>query len=506
MLSQRIARACVLVLSLVAAAAPASATWSIVVRNRRTGEMCVATSTCLSGVDIARFVPVIRAEYGVGAAQSFVLFNAANRRRIFQNMDREAATPQALLDHCESLDAGFQQRQFGLVTRWGPPATFTGTQNGAAALGVAGVDGDLEYAIQGNVLTGPNVIGDCEVAFLTAPGDLGQRVVAAMEAARDAGGDGRCSCNSSAPTSCGSPPPSFTYASTNAFMALVRPGDVDGNCTGAQGCATGDYFMRINYVGTLQTTEPITELRTQYEAWRAALAGRPDAVRSVVEQTSPLLQADGLTLSEVTVRLVDIEGVPLTTGGQTVTVARREGPAVATAGSVVDNGDGTFTFDLLSTSVPGEAAFAITVDDGVRPVELTPAVHVESVAPRALHASRAAITGADPEPLLLTLQADPQDAGDAYRVLGSLSGTSPGTQVGAVLVPLNRDRFFDFTETWGGAPPFTGNSGVLTQVARAEATLALPQGAASALVGSTLSFAAIVGGDEVTNVVEVAVE
>ena len=506
MLSQHIARACALLLGLVAAAAPASATWSIVVRNRRTGEMCVATSTCLSGIDISRFVPVVRVDYGVGAAQSFVLFSADNRRRIFQNMDREAATPQALLDYCQSQDPGFQQRQFGLVTRWGPPATFTGANNGAAALGVAGVDGDLEYAIQGNVLTGPNVIADCELAFLTAPGDLGQRVVAAMEAARDAGGDGRCSCNAGSPTACGSPPPPFTYASTNAFMALVRPGDVDGTCTGAQGCANGDYFMRINYVGTLQTTEPISELRTQYEAWRAGLAGRPDGVRSVVEQTAPLLQADGITSSRVTVRLVDIEGVPLTAGGQAVSVARREGPAVATVANIVDNGDGSFSFDLDSTLQQGEATFAITVDDGVRPVELTPALRVTSLEPRELHASRASITADDPEPIGLVLQVAPASAGDAYRIYGSLSGTMPGTQLGPVLVPLNRDRFFDLTEAWTGAPPFTGNAGVLPASARATATLGLPQGAAGALVGSTLSFAAVVGADEVTNVAEVTVE
>jgi len=506
MLSQRIARACALLIALVAAAAPASATWSIVVRNRRTGEMCVATSTCLSGFDISRFVPVVRVDYGVGAAQSFVLFSADNRRRIFQNMDREGATPQALLDFCQSQDPGFQQRQFGLVTRWGPPATFTGANNGAAALGVVGVDGDLEYAIQGNVLTGPNVIADCELALLSAPGDLGQRVVAAMEAARNAGGDGRCSCNTSFPTSCGSPPPSFTYASTNAFMALVRPGDVDGNCTGTQGCANGDYYMRINYVGTLATNEPIAELRTQYEAWRAGQADRPDAVLSTVEQSAPLLQADGLTSSRVTVRLVDIEGLPLTAGGQAFSVARREGPAVATVENVVDNGDGSYSFDLASTFEDGQATFAITVDDGVRPVELTPALRVTSLAPRELHATRASITAADPEAIDLVLQVPSTNAGDSYRIYGSLSGTTPGTPVGPVLVPLNRDRFFDLTEAWSGAPPFTGNAGVLPPSTRRTATLELPQGATAALVGSTLSFAAVVGGDEVTNVVEVAVE
>ena len=276
--------------------APARATWSIVVINRDTGELAVATSTCISNFDIATAVPVIRVGYAAGAAQSFVISQATNRRRIFRNSLR-GATPQQLLDLIEASDGGFENRQFGIVAFSGPPVTHTGDFNGAFADGLTGSFGPYEYAIQGNVLTGANVVLDCEAAFLNTPGDLGQRMVAAMEAARDAGGDGRCSCTVSSPTGCGSPPPSFTYASYNAFMAIARLGDTDAPCLGPTGCAAGDYYLRITYAGNQTTQEPIARLRAEYDAWRASQVGRPDHVLSEVTSSVPRLQADGATAS-----------------------------------------------------------------------------------------------------------------------------------------------------------------------------------------------------------------
>lgn len=491
---------------LLAAAVPASATWSIVVRNRVTGEMAVATSTCISGADIERYVPVIRVDYAAGAAQSFVNFGASNRRRIFRQSPRPAATPQALLDFIESRDSGFQTRQFGIVSKWGPPVTFTGDQCFDTALGVTGTFGDFEYAIQGNILTGTNVVLDCESALVNTPGDLGERLVAAMEAARDGGGDGRCSCSQGAPLSCGSPPASFTHGSTNVFMAIARPGDVDGVCTGALGCANGDYYARFNYVGTLNNAEPIGELRTMHTAWRQALVGRPDGVLSDVVQSSPRIMADGLTASHVTVQLRDVDGNALTSGGHAFTAQRLEGPAICDVQNVVDHGDGTYSFDLVATGTEGAARFALRFDDGVRQVQLTPALEIESVAPQAFLLGRAHLSAADPEPLVMVVRGDPADAGLPYRIFGSVSGTSPGTLVGPLIVPLNRDRLFDLTASWSGAPPFVGNAGLLDVDARALAELDLPFGSLTSFVGTTMHFAAVVDGMSVTNVEAVAVK
>ncbi len=477
--------------------APAKATWSIVVLNRVTGEVAVATSTCIANFDISNAVPVIRVGYAAGAAQSFVNFQAVNRRIIYRNSLR-GATPQELLDRIEATDGGFQTRQFGIVTFTGPPVSHTGSSNGAAASGVTGEVGDLQYAIQGNVLTGAAVISACEAAFVMAPGDLGEKIMAAMEAARDAGGDGRCSCSNNQPTACGSPPPSFTYASYNAFMAVARLGDTDAPCLGSTGCADGDYFLKLNYVGGPSTQEPIAALRGQYDAWRAALVGRPDQLRSEMFQTVPQLQADGVTASRVTLVLRDIDGNPLLFGGQAVTVQRVGGPMVASVQNLVDNGDGTHSFDLVATALVGEAQYRVVVDDGIRPVQLSPDLTVTSIAPADFHLGSAIYSAAEGTTLPFFVAAGAANAGAPYRVLGSLSGTSPGTGLGLATVPLNRDRLFDAMLTWPGGPPFEGNAGMLDASGRSSGAFFAAPGALGGFVGSTLSFAAAYGTQDAT--------
>ncbi len=490
-------RAALLALLTLFLASPAKATWSIVVINRETGELAVATSTCIAGFDIATAVPVIRVGYAAGAAQSFVISQATNRRRIFRNSLR-GATPQQLLDLIEASDGGFENRQFGIVAFSGAPVTHTGDFNGDFADGLTGSFGPYEYAIQGNVLTGANVVLDCEAAFLATNGDLGERMVAAMEAARDAGGDGRCSCAPGTPTGCGSPPANFTYASYNAFMAIARLGDTDAPCLGTTGCAAGDYYLRITYAGGPNGQEPIARLRQEYDAWRAGQVARPDHVLSEVTSSVPRLQADAQTSSRVRIRLRDIDGNPLAMGGQTVTVTKASGPNVAQATNMVDNGDGTHSFDLVATLNQGVGTYHITVDDGIRPVQLYPALVVESAAPAEVHIGQGELSAAEGTPVPVILDRGAADSGASYRLLASLSGTQPGAVLGGVSVPLNRDRLFEFTASWPGGSPFTGNAGVLDQDGRGEAVLGLDPGALVPFVGSTLSFSAVIGGQVAT--------
>ncbi len=485
-------------------AGPASATWSIVVLNRLTGELAVATSTCIQNFDISRAVPVIRVGHAAGAAQSALNPNASNRRIIFRNSLR-GATPQQLLDLIESVDGGFQNRQFGIVSFDGPPVTHSGTSNGIYAGGVTGIVGEYEYAIQGNVLSGSNVIVDCEAAFLATDGDLGERIMAAMEAARDAGGDGRCSCSPSFPTSCGSPPPSFTYASYNAFMAIARFGDASNFCGSNNGCANGDYYMRLNYIGNPTTQEPVAALRDQYTAWRAALVGVPDHIRSTVTVGATNLQADGQTRTRLDIQLVDVDGVPLTVGGQLISVTQTDGDGIATFENHVDNGDGTHSIEAVSTLMAGAGEFAVVVEGGARPVQLYPMLSLTSAQPAELHAGRTTLSSSEAIPVPLYLSLGSASGASSYRVLGSLSGTSPGQVLGSTMVPLNADRFFDFTATWPGGLPFLGNAGSLDASGRAEALFAPRQGLFASMIGTQISFSALVGGSVATAPVSVLV-
>lgn len=465
----------------------------------------MATSTCINNFDISTAVPVIRVGYAAGAAQSFVISAATNRRIIFRNSVR-GATPQEMLDHIESTDGGFPQRQFGIVAFSGPPVTHTGSSNGNFANGLTGSFGDYEYAIQGNVLSGNNVILDCEAAFLNTDGDLGQRMIAAMEAGRDAGGDGRCSCGAGDPTGCGSPPANFTYASYNAFMAVARFGDISNFCLNQTGCANGDYYMRLNYVGTPQTQEPIAALRDQYNAWRAGLVGEPDHVKSTVSVGATNLQADGTTRTRLDISLVDIDGVPLTVGGQLISVIRTDGEEVATFENHVDNGDGTHSIEAVSTLQAGAGEFAVVVDAGARPVQLYPKLPFTSVAPTEFLAGRTTLSASEAVPVPLYVSMGASNAAASYRILGSLSGTSPGQVIGGTMIPLNADPFFNFLASWpGGGMPLFGNTGSLDASGRAEALFAPRSGPLSTLIGTEIHFSALVGGTTATEPVSVLV-
>lgn len=85
-------------------------------------------------------------------------------------------------------DPGRAQRQLGVVGADGDGATYTGDECPSWAGGVVG-DG---YAIQGNILTGPEVVREMEAAWLaSAELPLAERLVAALAAGDAAGGDSR---------------------------------------------------------------------------------------------------------------------------------------------------------------------------------------------------------------------------------------------------------------------------------------------------------------------------
>jgi uncharacterized Ntn-hydrolase superfamily protein len=79
------------------------------------------------------------------------------------------------------------QRQVGVVGVSGAGASYTGADCFDWAGGVAG-DG---YAIQGNMLAGPQVVASMKAAWLTSAGPLPGRLVAALGAGDAAGGDRR---------------------------------------------------------------------------------------------------------------------------------------------------------------------------------------------------------------------------------------------------------------------------------------------------------------------------
>ncbi|MBI5432756.1 MAG: DUF1028 domain-containing protein [Planctomycetes bacterium] len=369
--------ACLLAAAL---AARAHATWSIVVVDVRTGEVAVASATCLPG-DLERLVPVVVPGVGAAAAQANGDSSGQNRQLIQSGLLLGLA-PSEILAALAATDPGHGGRQYGIVDLFHAPATHTGIGVGFAKPSRVGSVGDLRYAIQGNVLTGDAVVIAAEHRLLTTDGDLGERVLAAMLAARLYGGDGRCSCNFSHPTQCGSPPPDFEKSAHSGFIVVARIGDTLGTCEKTLGCATGSYYLDLNMVGKFIDPDPVRVLDGQYRAWRASMVGRVDQVHTQVSASKPTLVANGEDELVVTLTLADLERRRIPVGGHAIRVEPLgTAQPVTTLGALVDHGDGTYSFPIHAGASAGSDTWRAIVTEQQKDVVLRPDVVVTVVAP-----------------------------------------------------------------------------------------------------------------------------
>jgi hypothetical protein len=490
-------------LVVAAALAPvASSTWSVVVVDTQTGEVCISSATCIANFNLQKNLAVVVPGIGAAACQSMIDATGANRLLIWNELQQGIA-PAQILAHLAATDSKHQSRQYGIVSLSDAPVTFTGQFAGEGKEGVFGSVGTLKYAIQGNVLTGDPVVYAAETALLATSGSLPDRVMAAMEAARSYGGDGRCSCSQIAPTSCGSPPPSFNKSAHCGFLVLARVGDPLGTCSFATGCANGGHYLGLNIAGAdsqAADPDPVLQLAAKLAQWKLDHVGHPDHLASTATKSAQSLVADGASSLDVVVRLADFAGTPLASGGNAITVTQVGGPAgLAAIGPVADLGDGSYRFALTASTAAGEGTYAIRVADGAYTVQLYPplALRVDPLAP--LHCGYDVVSASTAAAVPLTINAGAALAAQPYLVLASASGTQPGlTLQGGIHLPLNPDWLLEFTVHAGPLPFFAGSLGVLDASGRATATLALPPGALAALAGGRIDFAALVRASQLT--------
>ncbi len=157
-------------------------TFSIAAVDTSTGECGVAVASRVLAVGC--IVPWVDPSAGAVATQALVnvALGPAGLELLAGGMTAGEA-----LDSLIASDEDIQQRQLGMVDMEGGSATFTG---GGAMSWAGGVTGP-GYAIQGNILTGPEVVEAMEKAFLDAEGPLSRRLVLALAAGDSAGGDSR---------------------------------------------------------------------------------------------------------------------------------------------------------------------------------------------------------------------------------------------------------------------------------------------------------------------------
>jgi uncharacterized Ntn-hydrolase superfamily protein len=158
------------------------ATFSIVAYDPDKEEWgCAVASKYLA---VGNVVP--HAKAGAGAVATQATVNIAHGPSGILLLDKGKDAAQTLQALKES-DPKIEVRQLGIVDAKGNAVSFTGTGCNPWAGGKTG----KYYACQGNILVGENVIDEMVKAFEQAPGPLAWRLIAALEAGDNVGGDKR---------------------------------------------------------------------------------------------------------------------------------------------------------------------------------------------------------------------------------------------------------------------------------------------------------------------------
>jgi uncharacterized Ntn-hydrolase superfamily protein len=162
--------------------APPIATFSIVARDPETGDYGVAVQSRFFAV--GDVVPHAAADVGAVATQARanLLYGSQGLALVAQGLSADQVIRQLL-----ATDPLREERQVGIIDRNGRPASYTGDR----CLSWAGSRVGANYAVQGNLLAGPQVVDAIATAFEAAPGDFAGRLVYALAAGQAAGGDAR---------------------------------------------------------------------------------------------------------------------------------------------------------------------------------------------------------------------------------------------------------------------------------------------------------------------------
>ena len=239
-------------------------TFSIIAIDTITGEIGSAGASCLDDLSFpgsggAIIISDILPGKGAIHTQSYWLAqNQANARLKME----EGLSPAEILLWLRQNDPegvfGALRRQYGIVDldAQGHPrsAAFTGS----SCLSYKGNKTGVNYAIQGNILLGAQILDSMEAHFLAATGTLAEKLMYAMQGANVPGADSRCLNNGT--------------SSLSAFLRVAKPDDADDNL-----------YLDLNVPSLPAGMEPIDSLQRLYNQWKQAVsAGEPAALKTRV--------------------------------------------------------------------------------------------------------------------------------------------------------------------------------------------------------------------------------
>ena len=158
------------------------ATFSIVAFDPDTEALGVAVESKFLAV--GSIVPWARAGAGAVATQAMANFSYGPRGLDLMSRGKSAEeTVEALISSDDERD----HRQLGVVDAAGRAATFTGDECFEWAGGVTGEN----YAAQDNILVGRETVEAMARIYTETQGDLATRLLSALDAGQEAGGDSR---------------------------------------------------------------------------------------------------------------------------------------------------------------------------------------------------------------------------------------------------------------------------------------------------------------------------
>lgn len=219
-------------------------TFSMVAADSTTREVGSAGASCVdlfaAGFTDPSFLGDLIPDKGAINTQAFYIPTNQNNARTRM---LAGDTPAQIIDWLKLNDAGGNStiRQYGIVGFSGSnvsAAGFTGVNCNNYKNHITGNINGIYYSIQGNILSGQEVLDSMESKFRNATGDLACRLMSALQGANTVGADTRCAPNGT--------------SSLFAFVKVAQEMDMDRNPSLNISVRTRSN-SRIEPIDTLQT-------------------------------------------------------------------------------------------------------------------------------------------------------------------------------------------------------------------------------------------------------------
>lgn len=230
----------------------AQETFSIVAVDSTTNKIGSAGASCLDDDIVPNGVYIITDMVpGKGSINTQARYKSVNQNNARQKM-LDGMGANDIIAWLKQNDAvgnpGYRQYGIALFDTTGQPQTAAFT--GAKADSFKGHRLGEQYAIQGNILKGPEVLDSMESRFLRTEGPLEKRLMAALQGANMPGADRRCLQEG--------------VSSQSAFVRVAKENDEQG-----------DLYLDLLVSKTPEGEEPIDSLQQRYDQWQEPASHRP---------------------------------------------------------------------------------------------------------------------------------------------------------------------------------------------------------------------------------------